>query len=480
MEKPELVVLDMRLKWALLVVSLATLALLTLAALVENVFPEWRRYRGHYAEILQSRAADEPGQAIAREFENRIVQNVVPAINVVDRCITCHPGVDDPRMQDLPQPYAAHPGDYLEHHPPEQYGCTICHQGQGRATELKDAKAADVHWDYPLLSKEFAQASCAMCHAPDQLQETAPLAARGYELFTTLGCGGCHKVDNVGGTMGPALDRAGVKKKAAFPFANVEGEHTIANWHVEHLLDPQKIVAGSTMKNFNLTREDATALTNYLLSMRGLDLPMNYVPKDRIEFEYNKVFRPARSGAELYAQYCSGCHQDGLSSHYDPMLGRYIPTIRNPAFVAIAPDAFLRASIEKGRPGRDMPAWEADAGGLTDDEITNLVAYLRGGTPMSTDFDPGYKAAGVPERGAYLFDRNCSGCHGPGGEGRQAPSLANPVFQQSVTDAYLQATIKVGRHGTSMAGFGQDSPSFAALTAEEIDHLVTYIQSLDD
>lgn len=470
--------LDHRHKWALLAVSLATLVLLAASALSENVFAPWRMVRAKYAATLESKADDEQGRLLAAGFKNEIVQNVVPELNVVDRCVTCHPGLDDPRMADEPQPYRTHPGDYLEHHPPERYGCTICHQGQGRATVLADAKASDVHWDYPLLPGEFAQSSCAMCHAPDQLGESAPLAARGYALFVENGCFGCHKVGGVGGAMGPVLDRVGVKKKAAYPFAHIEGERTIANWHVEHLLDPQKIVPDTTMKNFNFSREDAVAITNYILSLRGLEIPMSYIPKDRIAWEYNKTFRPTLTGKDLYGRYCSACHQDGMASHFDPVLGRHIPTVRNPAFLAFATDDFLRQTIERGRPGRDMPAWGETAGGLRADEIDNLVAYLREGAPLSPDYDETYRAAGDAGRGGLLFERNCSGCHGDHGEGLKAPSLANTVFQETASDAYLQATIKHGRHGTAMAGFGQDSPSFSALTDREVGDLVMFIRAL--
>lgn len=478
MEKPEIELMDRRYKWALLIVSLLTLALLAASAVQENLLPQWRLVRSQYATILEEKATDDTGRNLARNFENRIVQNVLPQLGIIDRCITCHPGIDDPRMVEEPQPFRTHPGDYLNSHPPEQYGCTICHQGQGRATVFTDAKADDVHWDYPLLPKEFAQSSCAMCHAPDQLEEYAPLAARGYELFVENGCYGCHKVGGVGGNLGPPLDTIGVKKRAAFPFAYIEGDHTIANWHVEHLMDPQKIVAGSTMKNYYFSHEDAVALTNYILSLRGLELPMNYIPKDRIEWEYNKAFRPALPGEELYQRYCSACHQDGMSSHFDPVLNRYIPTIRNPAFISIATDDFLRITIEQGRPGRDMPAWEEKAGGLRADEIANIVAYLRGNTPISPDYDENYRASGDAERGAFLFERNCTGCHGETGDGQQAPSLANRVFQDSATDAYLKATIKGGRHGTTMAGFGLDSPSFAAMSDDEIEDLIAFIKTL--
>jgi len=457
--------------------SLITLVFLLIAILKENVFPEWKLYQKQYAKILEKYATDDLGKLLRDGFKIEPRQIVVPQLKVTDRCISCHNGLDDPRMKNEPNPHKTHPGNILEIHSYSKYGCTICHQGQGRALVFYEAKATgEVYWDYPILPKKLSQSGCATCHAPDGLRETAPLAARGFELFSEKGCYACHK--NRGGILGPALDNEGIKKRAAFSFAYIDGEHTIANWHIEHLLDPQKVVAGSRMKNFNLSIEEAEALATYILSLKGLDIPINYIPKDRIAWEYNRRFRKALPGDELYNQYCRACHGEGLESHFDPVLNRYIPTIRNPAFLSVATDDFLKKNIQKGRPGRDMPSWEEKAGGLKDEEINNLIAFLRGNTKISPDYDESYQAKGDINKGKYLFERNCSGCHGIKGEGKQAPAIANPVFEDSATDAYIKSTVMLGRHGTKMRGFSKSSPAFPVLVEEEVTDIITYIRTL--
>src|SRR3990172_6196271 len=284
-------------KKVLIVASLITFIFLLIAIVKENITPEWRLYQKEYAKILDKHATDDLGKMLRDNFKIEVKQIVVPQLKVTDRCVSCHNGIDDPRMKEQPNPHKTHPGNILEIHSYSKYGCTICHQGQGRATVFKEAKGGEgSHWDYPLLPKELSQSGCAMCHAPDKLKETAPLAAKGFELFNEKGCYACHKISGLGGTLGPSLDAAGVKKKAAFPFAFIDGEHTIANWHIEHLLDPQKIVAGSKMKNFNLTKDEATAITTYILSLKGLNIPINYIPKDRIAWEYSKSVRQALPG----------------------------------------------------------------------------------------------------------------------------------------------------------------------------------------
>src|ERR1043166_349208 len=54
----------------------------------------------------------------------------------VDRCQTCHVGIDRSGFEDQPNPYKTHPHReaLLTAHPPEKFGCTPCHEGQGAAT----------------------------------------------------------------------------------------------------------------------------------------------------------------------------------------------------------------------------------------------------------------------------------------------------------------------------------------------------------
>lgn len=74
-------------------------------------------------------------------------------------------------------------------------------------------------------------------------------------------------------------------------------------------------------------------------------------------------------------------------------------------------------------------------------------------------------------QGATLFDRTCSGCHGPAATGGRGPALANGVFQHGGSDNEIFATIKSGVPGTQM-------PSFSNLPSDDVWRLVTYIRSL--
>ena len=204
-------------KWVLLISSLATLGFLLAAARRENITADWRRVQQGYKDVLRSKATDEKARRVAAEFPIEIRQITVPALQTVDRCVTCHPGIDDPRMQDQPQPYRTHPKGLLQIHRVEKFGCTVCHQGQGAALTFNEAKAEDYFWDYPLLPASLTEASCNSCHDPKALPKgAAARLARGMELFDQKGCSSCHKLDGKGGILGPALDNVGFKTKHQF------------------------------------------------------------------------------------------------------------------------------------------------------------------------------------------------------------------------------------------------------------------------
>jgi cytochrome c oxidase cbb3-type subunit III len=84
---------------------------------------------------------------------------------------------------------------------------------------------------------------------------------------------------------------------------------------------------------------------------------------------------------------------------------------------------------------------------------------------------PAAPPRGEATRGATLFAQECAGCHGMDGKGLIAPALANPVFQQAATDAFISQTIRVGRENTPMPAFGR-----AGLSEPEIGDLLAFIR----
>jgi cytochrome c551/c552 len=138
----------------------------------------------------------------------------------------------------LPQPYVSHPrlDLYLGAASPHKladFACTICHEGQGSATEFRwashspnsQAQRADWrdkygwfdngHWKYPMLPQRFLESVCLKCHhgvteiaaGGRFLEPPAPKVLRGYRLIRIHGCFGCHEIGGYEGgrSVGPDL-----------------------------------------------------------------------------------------------------------------------------------------------------------------------------------------------------------------------------------------------------------------------------------
>lgn len=77
-------------------------------------------------------------------------------------------------------------------------------------------------------------------------------------------------------------------------------------------------------------------------------------------------------------------------------------------------------------------------------------------------------AVAAPD-GAQLYARNCAVCHGRAGNGGVGVPLALPAFQESVSDRYLELTIRHGRPGRVM-------PAFTRLSDEEVRAIVDHVR----
>ncbi len=461
-------------KIALLAASGVTLLFLVAAMVRENFLTPWRYHQRQYRSMLLA-SDDEKQRRLGEQFSTGIRQIDLPPLGRTDRCVSCHVGLDNPSLAGAKQPYAPHSGDILKYHPVEKYGCTICHQGQGRATEFSEAKAADVHWDYPLLPARMTQASCGLCHAADSplIAQHAPLLALGRQLFVDRGCQACHKVDGVGGQLGPALDGEGLKTRHQVPMAHVQGEHTLVNWLRQHFDNPQQIVAGSRMRPPRLTPVENDALTIYMLSLQRRDLPQTYIAPDRIAALNDALYHKELRGEVLYNRFCVQCHGEGTYGSWDPFFHRFMPAVRGAGLRSVADRDYLKKAIEQGRPGTLMPAWGKTGGGLTPAQVDALADYLAGGAAPEKKPSAAPQPRGDARRGGELFSQLCAGCHG---NNQLAPSLGNSAFQAAASDEFITRTIRRGRPDTVMPAFQREGAD--GLGEDEIDDLLAYLRSL--
>ncbi len=140
-----------------------------------------------------------------------------------------------------------------------------------------------------------------------------------------------------------------------------------------HFRDPGSVVPDSQMRNPTVTRQEALALTVYMLSQWKRDVPESYLAPDKIEQKYRALHPVPLTGEQVYKQYCTACHGNGAYSRWDKKFNRFVPAIRGVSLIATANREYLQANIEQGRPGTQMPAWGPHAGGLLPQEITAVI-----------------------------------------------------------------------------------------------------------
>ena len=262
----------MRIKnWDFALLGLGSLVLFGLTV-GRDTNREWKKYQKRYYQMEYSQAMARGGKGPMEPLRYKINQIMIPGTDIVDRCTTCHLGFDNTEAGFADNPYKAHPNPYQ--HPPEDFGCPICHGGQGLATTVADAHGERENWQYPILKSDYVQASCSKCHQDQELIKDAPLLLKGKELFAQYECLGCHSLRGEGEKDAPDLTNEGDKKRHEFDFGKYDSPKlTQADWQFMHLKDPQVFNPDSEMPNLGLSDEEAKALTIYVLSLTEKETP---------------------------------------------------------------------------------------------------------------------------------------------------------------------------------------------------------------
>ncbi len=282
----------------------------------KNYQTEWRRYQTEYLRMAVEKTTDPAAKQVLAERKPRIEQIVTTGFGKerVDRCVTCHAGIDDNRFADAPQPFRTHP-NVAGNHPYRTFGCTTCHDGNGRGLEKIDAHGAGKYWMEPLLHGDYIESGCAKCHGY-AMAET-PELRHGAELFFTKACYGCHKVEGISdGKLGPELTRVGAK----WPLAYLE----------ESITWPKANNFESMMPTFDVTKEELRSLVVYLKSLTGENLIKGPVERYR-DLKAWKSVQPSEvavtvaSGKEVFAgKHCDACHTiNGVGGKIGPDLSVY-------------------------------------------------------------------------------------------------------------------------------------------------------------
>lgn len=175
----------------------------------------------------------------------------------------------------------------------------------------------------------------------------------------------------------------------------------------------------------------------------------------------------ARRGAALYEKYCQPCHGADLKGYS----ADNAPSLVSPTFRETADDTFLRIAIERGRAGTAMGGYGKRFGGpLGVVEIDSLIAFIRADTrPRAL---PPRPSTGNPVKGLQVYEEHCQICHGTPDQRGNSVHLANPMFLDTASDAFLRVAIEQGRPGTRMDAWRDK------LAPQELEDVVAYIRAM--
>ena len=431
----------------------------------DQFFYRWERHQTAYFEQARSLSKNERERAELEARAPRIEQVIVTSFGDtrVDRCTTCHLAADDPRFTGHGEPLKTHPystamgdvfrdGRWERRHKFSDFGCTVCHDGQGRGLETRYSHGEDEFWPDPLAGyvtqanwrKDFApklkgaeymESNCAQCHTATDFAGT-PNVNRGRKLFYAMNCYGCHKIDGMSeGTLGPDLTEAGKKFKIDYLW--------------ESIVEPRANLDTSFMPKFNLSEADVRSLVIFLKSRRGVNFAETSLDRYKAHVENVAVVIPPgtageKAGEQLLAdRACTACHKlhdkdggiapdlsyEGLIRDNDWLMDHF----QNP-----------RSRI----PDSIMPAFR-----FPGDDFQRLSAYLG-----SLKTPPAAASAQT------TYHDLCMRCHGEKGDGNGKvawyidPSprdFTKAAFMTSKPRERFVTSIKNGVAGTSMPPWGR-------------------------
>ncbi len=402
-----------RFAWA----SLLLVGVLAIAP-AQDLFNQWRHYQREYRKLIRGRP---DAAALSRRAASGIQQIWIPERSVVDRCSTCHLALDEPSLADVTQqPFRPHPPTP---HPLTEFGCVICHHGQGPATTVEEAHYSTKAWEQPILPARYLESSCGQCHM-DVLEGT-PQLNLGRKLLARYGCVHCHSITQPDGTQMIPVD----KPPSLFHIA----EKTSREWLFAWIKNPQAYSATATMPNFRFNDQQAADIASFLIAQS--------TPSENVLHGVGKISAPAppadkaQASASLYGTlFCASCH--AIQNQAGNLVGGDLAPELTKVGTKVNPDWLVRWL--KQPPGYDpatrMPLYRFD-----DKQIALLSAFLL--NKKDPDFLanvrlPASDADGVARGKKLVAEYGCAACHEINGVSPPqnfAPDLSRigskPLFQ---------------------------------------------------
>ncbi len=456
--------------------------------LYDQFFYDWQDHQDGYFGQVRTQATSEQERAEMAARRPRVEQILVTQFgdSRVDRCTTCHIAIDDPRFSEHFEPLKTHPvsaalgdvqteGRLERRHKFAEFGCTVCHGGQGRGLEEYYAHGEDHYWPEPLagfvtqetwkeeyeehlLGPEYMEANCAQCHTEEAFAG-APTLARGRELFFDKNCYGCHRIEGLAdGTLGPDLSEVGHVFKVDYLW--------------EAIVDPRSNSATSVMPKFKLTDDEVKALVIFLSSRRGMNFAETSLDRYRARLgePAPAVSEPVIAPSELAPEEltalgerlvderaCLACHKLGAED------GEIAPDLTH--------EGLIRDNqwvLDHFRNPRDLVA----------DSIMPTFRFRDGAFEAMTAYLASLATQPEPLDGKASFEAYCQRCHGEEGDGHgmiaiyldpYPRDLTKSAFMRSKPAERFHEAIRKGVAGTSMPPFER------VMSEEQIQATLDYV-----
>jgi mono/diheme cytochrome c family protein len=447
------------------VVSVCLLLALAIAPAKEH-FSQWHGYQRRYLSLIRDR-----GDAVSlrRRFQPGVHQIWLPELDVVDRCTTCHLGLNEAGLTDVnQQPFRKHP---VIPHSLDGFGCVICHGGQGAATTVAEAHYSERAGEEPILPTRYIDSGCGQCHQ-NALPGT-PQLNLGRRILTRYGCVHCHAITLPDGAKVVATDHP--------PSLAHIADKTTREWIYTWLKDPQAYAASTTMPNYKLSDADASDISAYLVSTSTPQAGDIAAAGAKSAAQTDPG-----AGPSLYGEsFCSSCHavQNAAGNLVGGDVGPELTRIGN----KVKPE-WLQAWLQNPRiydATTPMPHYR-----FTPQQITILIGYLQG--KSDSDYGPSVhldtaSANQIAHGRKRIVELGCAACHEINGVQKPenfAPELSTigskPLAQivflpgmEHTLPSYIVAKIRQPR----AFGASVKMPQFT-LTNSQTDALTTALLAL--
>jgi mono/diheme cytochrome c family protein len=478
--------LSKRLRVTFAVISVAFVVILAISP-VKDYFREWKGYQKEYVRFAQTRPNT---KRLLADFHPGIDQIWIPEMRVEDRCTTCHQGISEQGLagRTIPQPFRAHPAIP---HRVKEWGCVVCHRGQGPATEAAEAHETTLAWEQPLLPTHYIQAACGSCHQEDIPQ--TPRLNRGRELLTRLNCVGCHRMENIERPtkIGPGLSNVGNKVSREWIYKWLKAPRTIVDDNGNTKVDGYETGEEPRMPQFRLSEQELRELSAYLISLKDPTTPAYSIDRKVIATWEHRPDLVDQGSVRFRQTFCTTCHALAVTRAGETkMIGGDIGPELSKVGSKVSPDwlvAWLR-DPKSLQPHTEMPRYQ-----WSDEDLYKVSRYI-----LSSLTDPDLlsdvpkmdapSATEIQSGGRIFTEKGCASCHVVPGVNPQkefGPDLSN-IGSKNVSQlefgnatiprnlvSYIQAKITNPLSVNSAARMPQYH-----LTGDDLDAVTTALLSM--